>query len=51
MSLQWWVGLAALVLLVSFIVFCFRQGTKVKPDQNRKTEDWPNITQGGTGND
>jgi hypothetical protein len=49
MSLQLWIGLAALVLLVAFVVFCFRQGFRVKPDKNRRTEDWPNITQGGSG--
>ena len=49
MSLQPWLGLAALVLLVAVIVFCFRQGLRVKPDKNRKTNDWPNITQGGSG--
>ena len=49
MSLQWWMGLAALVLLVGFIAFCFRQGLRVKPDNNRRTDDWSNITQGGGG--
>ena len=49
MSLSPWMGLAALVLLVGFIAFCFRQGFRVKPDKNRRTEDWSNITQGGGG--
>jgi hypothetical protein len=39
------VGLA----FVAFIVFAFRQGLKVRPDTNRKNEDWPRITQGGPG--
>ena len=41
-------GLGCLILLVGFIVFAFRQGMKVKPDPNRRVEDWPRIIQGGT---
>ena len=48
MSLMSWLGPVLLVGVVAFIVFAFRQGFKVKPDPNRKTEDWPNITQGGS---
>jgi hypothetical protein len=40
-------GLVALVLLVSLVVFCFRQGFRVQPDKNRRMEDWPSITLGG----
>jgi hypothetical protein len=32
MSLQQWLGIGALILLVAFVWFAFRQGTKVKPD-------------------
>jgi hypothetical protein len=49
MTAAQWIGLAGGALVASVIAFAFRQGTKVKPDPNRKTEDWPRITQGGTG--
>jgi hypothetical protein len=32
MSLHQWLGVGAGVLLIGFIVFAFRQGMKVKPD-------------------
>ena len=32
--LQWFLGLIFLVILVGFIGFAFRQGTKVSPDRN-----------------
>jgi hypothetical protein len=32
MSLGQWLGIAAGVVLVTFIVFAFRQGRQVKPD-------------------
>ena len=49
MAASQWIGLAGLVFVVGgFAVFAFRQGTKVKPDDNRKNEDWPRITQGGS---
>jgi hypothetical protein len=41
-------AVAALIALVVFIGFCFRKGMAVKSDPNRKTEDWPKITQGGS---
>ena len=44
-----WLGLAGCAGFLTFIVFCFRQGARVKRDDNRKVEDWPNITQGGSG--
>jgi len=47
MSGTQWLGMTLFVLLAAGIVFAFRQGFKVKPDQNRKTEDWPRITLGG----
>jgi hypothetical protein len=44
--------LAALILLIAIVgglLFLFlRSGTKIKPDPDRKNEDWPNITQGGS---
>jgi hypothetical protein len=43
------VALALLLVLMGGLLFLFlRSGTKIKPDTNRKTEDWPNITQGGS---
>ena len=48
MILQW----TALVLLIGMtggLLYLFlRSGSKIKPDANRKNEDWPNITQGGS---
>lgn len=37
MTLHWWLGLSALVAIVVFAIFTFRQGFKVKadPDSNR----------------
>jgi hypothetical protein len=43
------VALTLLLTMVGGLLFLFlRSGTKIKPDANRKTEDWPNITQGGS---
>jgi hypothetical protein len=42
------IAVAGLIALVVFIAFCFRKGMAVKPDPNRKPEDWPKITQGGS---
>ena len=39
-----WAGVLAGLVLVGCIVFAFRQGSKVKPDPDRRVEDWPNIT-------
>jgi hypothetical protein len=45
--------IVALVLLLGImggLLYLFlRKGVKIKPDPNRKNEDWPNITQGGSG--
>jgi hypothetical protein len=49
MTIYFWLGLGSAVLLLGFIVFAFRQGMRVKPDKDRKVEDWPRITQGGSG--
>jgi hypothetical protein len=44
--------LLALVLLAGMVgglLYLFlRKGSKIKPDPNRKNEDWPNITLGGS---
>ena len=43
------VALILLVAMVGGLLFLFlRSGSKIKPDQNRRNEDWPNITQGGS---
>jgi hypothetical protein len=48
MILQW-VALELLIGMVGGLLYLFlRSGTKIKPDPNRKNEDWPNITQGGS---
>jgi hypothetical protein len=36
MDLQWWLGLSSLVVIVAFVIFAFRQGSKVKPDHNNR---------------
>jgi hypothetical protein len=44
--------LVALVLLLGMmggLLYLFlRSGSRIKPDPNRKNEDWPNITLGGS---
>jgi hypothetical protein len=44
--------LVALMLLAGMmggLLYLFlRSGIKIKPDANRKNEDWPNITLGGS---
>jgi hypothetical protein len=44
---HWLIGLATFVGLGGFIVFAFRQGQQVKPDPNKKQNDWMRQTQGG----
>jgi hypothetical protein len=44
-----WLGVALAFAVAGVIGFAFRQGLKVKPDTDRKTEDWPRITLGGPG--
>jgi hypothetical protein len=34
MNLHWWLGLAALVIVVGAFVWTFRIGLRVKPDPN-----------------
>jgi hypothetical protein len=44
------VALVLLLAMVGGLLFLFlRSGSKIKLDANRKNEDWPNITQGGSG--
>jgi hypothetical protein len=44
--------LVALMLLTGMmggLLYLFlRSGSRIKPDANRKNEDWPNITLGGS---
>jgi hypothetical protein len=42
------VGIGGGIALLAFIVFAFRQDLKVKPDKDRKVEDWRRINQGGS---
>lgn len=45
-----WVVLVLLAAMIGGLLYLFlRKGVKIKPDPNRKNEDWPNITQGGSG--
>jgi cbb3-type cytochrome oxidase subunit 3 len=48
MTVTQWLGVVLFLLFGAGIAFAFRQGMKVKPDKNRKTEDWPRITLGGS---
>jgi hypothetical protein len=36
MTLHQWLGLSALVVIVAFVIFTFRQGFKVRSDPNNK---------------
>jgi hypothetical protein len=47
MGIGFWIGLVLLAALAAFVVFALRQGSKVKPDPERKPEDWTNILPGG----
>jgi hypothetical protein len=44
---HWLIGLAILLGAGAFIVFAFRQGQKVKPDANKRADDWMRQTGGG----
>jgi hypothetical protein len=46
---HWLIGLAIFAALASFIVFAFRQGQRVKPDQNKKSDDWVRHINGSGG--
>jgi hypothetical protein len=39
-----WIGLGALLLLIGFVVLAFRGGLGIRPDPDRKADDWTNIT-------
>ena len=44
-----WLALVALLLIIGALAFVFvRHGVKVKRDPNRKTEDWRDISGGGS---
>ena len=48
MILQW-TALVLLIGMVGGLLYLFlRSGSEIKRDPNRKNEDWPNITQGGS---
>jgi len=49
MTASHWLGATALLCLVAFIFFAFRKGFQVKPDPNRKVEEWIDITLFGKG--
>jgi len=43
------VALVLLLGLMGGLLYLFlRKGVAIKPDANRKNEDWPNITLGGS---
>jgi hypothetical protein len=44
-----WVGAIVLVCLIAFIFLAFRKGFQVKPDPDRKVEDWIGIAWFGKG--
>ena len=49
MTASHWLGGIVLFGLVAFILFAFRKGFQVKPDPNRKVEEWIDITLFGKG--
>jgi len=36
MTQDQWLGLGAVIVIVAFVIFAFRQGFKVKPDPNNR---------------
>jgi hypothetical protein len=44
---HWLIGAAILATVGAFVVFAFRQGQQVKPDRNKRADDWTNQTGGG----
>ena len=45
-----WLALALLAGMMSGLLYLFlRSGVKIKPDVDRKTDDWPTTTLGGSG--
>ena len=49
MAVSHWLGLIVLVCLIAFIFVAFRKGFQIKPDPNRKVEEWIDITLFGKG--
>ena len=47
MTMSQWLGIGGLVILGAVIAFAFRQGSKVKPDRNRRIEDHVASPSGG----
>ena len=45
MTISQWVGAAGLIVIVAFVVFAFRQGLKVKPDD--RPDRGPSVGYGG----
>ena len=48
MSLHQWLGVGAGVVLVAFVVFAFRQGQRVKPDDREDRGPGPGGDSGGS---
>jgi hypothetical protein len=49
MTATQWLGWLFLLLIFGGILYAYlRRGAKIKPDDTRKTEDWPRITLGGS---
>ncbi|MGP9812582.1 hypothetical protein ACTZWT_13810 [Rhodopseudomonas sp. NSM] len=43
-----WIGLAGLFVLIGGLAWAYlRHGSRIKPDDNRKIEDWRRINQHG----
>ena len=43
------IGLAGVFMLIGGLAWAYlRHGTRIKPDDARKTEDWRRINQGGS---
>ena len=49
MSAGQWLGLILVVAMIVALAWAYwRKGTSIKPDDSRRTEDWPRTTQGGS---
>ena len=50
MTSSQWIAAAILLLVFGGLLFAFlRHGSRIKPDPDRRTEDWRKTTQGGSG--
>ena len=47
MTMSQWLAIGGIIILACFIAFAFRQGSKVKPDRNRRTEEHAPSPSGG----